>query len=378
LSVVTSTSPHVPLVSLVIPAYNASEFIERTLVTARDQSYANIEIIVIDDGSTDNTRELVDQAVAVDSRIRIISTTNMGVAAARNRGIAEATGDLVAFLDADDIWHPSKIEKQVALLATLPEDWGAVYSLYYFIDNEDRIVREGNSRTASGYILARHASFRFISNGSALLVRKAAAVSVGGFDPSYAAAGIGGCEDLDFELRLFARYKAAAIPERLVGYREYAGNMSSDYYRMSRSMKETIERCLRREPVLSDYAKSSARAIAESYSMVRLAKSRRFGEATRCALKLTLTEPLLLLHRLAAFIRLEVLAKLSRSAEIADRQGVRFADIPAETVPAPRDPFWERSRMAQLAAEDAILEANCQSAWNIDPLSASNFDPPPA
>ena len=116
-------------------------------------------------------------------------------------------------------------------------------------------------------------------------------------------------------------------------------------------------RCLTCEPTLSDYAKNSARAIAMSYSMVRLARSRRFAEATRCALKLTFAEPLLLLHRLAAFIRLELVARLVNRAEMTERKGTLFLDVPIETVPPPDEPFWERARMARLAAEDAQLES---------------------
>jgi hypothetical protein len=347
-----------PLVSLIIPAYNAAAFIERTLNSARAQTHANLEIIVVDDGSTDSTRELVLKAIDSDSRIRIVSTANQGVAAARNTGIAEAAGPYLAFLDADDLWHPCKIEKQVALLGSLSRDWGGVYALYSFIDEEDRVMRNGGSRTPHGYIYARHLSFKFIGNGSTLLVRREAIDMIGGFDPSYAAAGIGGCEDLDFELKLFARFKAAAIAERLVGYREYAGNMSSDHSRMARAMTEVVERSIHRGPQLNNYAKNSARALASGYAMIQLSRSYRFGAAAKYALALAIRDPMVLMHRLASYLKF-VIVTLRRNKKLAaGARGPHFLGIAPERVPTPRDPVGERRRMQLLALEDARIEAS--------------------
>jgi glycosyltransferase involved in cell wall biosynthesis len=98
-----------PLTSVVIPAYNAELFLERTLRSALRQTHSNLEVIVVDDGSTDKTRAIAAAAATTDDRVRIISVPNGGVAKARNIGIAEANGEFVAFLDADDLWHPTKI-----------------------------------------------------------------------------------------------------------------------------------------------------------------------------------------------------------------------------------------------------------------------------
>ncbi|WP_369726014.1 glycosyltransferase family 2 protein [Bradyrhizobium sp. LLZ17] len=114
------------LVSIVIPAYNAERFIARTLASAQAQTYEKLEIIVIDDGSTDNTRSVVEAIAATDKRLELISTPNRGVARARNLGIENARGPYVAFLDADDLWHPTKIARQVEALDTHRSDpsWG--------------------------------------------------------------------------------------------------------------------------------------------------------------------------------------------------------------------------------------------------------------
>jgi glycosyltransferase involved in cell wall biosynthesis len=301
---------------------------------------------------------LVLQADNEDSRIRVISTSNRGVAAARNRGAAEASGAYIAFVDADDLWHTSKISKQLALLSSLPDDWGAVYTLYHFIDMDDRVVGNGGSRAVGGYIYARHLSFRFIGNGSTLLLRKRAFDTIGGYDSSYAAANIGGCEDLDYELKLFAKYKVRGIPERLVGYRVYSGNMSSDHTRMARAMTEVIERAIPRGPSLSDYAKDSARAIALSYSMVQMARSRRFDAAAECALSLMISAPLVLAHALASNIKRFLVARRRMKQLARGAAQPYFQSNPVEPVPASRGTFWERRRMQKLSVEDTQIEAS--------------------
>ncbi|MEM6301515.1 MAG: glycosyltransferase family 2 protein, partial [Pseudomonadota bacterium] len=105
-----------PLVSVVIPAFNAADFIESTVLSALAQTYQNLEILVIDDGSTDDTQEALDQFAG---QVRYHKRPNGGPAAARNTGIEAAGGKYVAFLDADDRWKPEKITKQVASLEEL-------------------------------------------------------------------------------------------------------------------------------------------------------------------------------------------------------------------------------------------------------------------
>jgi glycosyltransferase involved in cell wall biosynthesis len=271
-----------PLVSVVIPAFNASTYIERTLRSAARQTYPALEIIVVNDGSTDDTAKLVEQIAMTDPRIRLLSTPNRGVAAARNAGIEASSGRFVAFLDADDLWHPTKVEKQVNALNRLSSRWAAVYALHYIINQNDEIIRPGASNVARGYIYARHLTFKYIGNGSALLVRRDVALEIGGFDSSYAAAGIGGCEDLDFEFRLAARYCIEVIPERLVGYREYPGNMSSNHVRMGQGALEVVKRSLAANPQVPRYAARSAVALTQKYAFwqYRQAKSLRLLLAT--------------------------------------------------------------------------------------------------
>jgi glycosyltransferase involved in cell wall biosynthesis len=247
-----------PLCTIVIPAYNAGIWIERTLRSAAQQSYPNLEILVIDDGSKDNTRMLAEAMVRVDNRFRVISIPNGGVANARNVGIHEACGKYVAFLDADDLWHPDKIRLQVEAMQRLADGRmpAASYTLMRSIDVHDRVIDDGGSPSAgaSGHILARHLYFKFVGNGSSVLVCRDVALELGGYDPSWASRGIGGCEDLDFELKVAARYPIACVPQLLVGHRRSPGNMSSNGLQMGRGILGVIKQHLMANPQIPRWA----------------------------------------------------------------------------------------------------------------------------
>lgn len=104
---------NLPFVSVIIPAYNAEAFIGRTLESVLAQTYENIEVLVVDDGSRDRTAEIVASFAQKDSRVILLKQQNAGVAAARNLAIEKSRGEYIAPLDADDIWYPSKLDKQV-------------------------------------------------------------------------------------------------------------------------------------------------------------------------------------------------------------------------------------------------------------------------
>jgi len=272
-----------PLTTVVIPAYNAERFIERTLRSALRQTYTNLEIIVVDDGSTDDTRAVAETVAAGDDRVRIFSVPNGGVAKARNIGIEKASGEFVAFLDADDLWHPAKIELQVAALTA--GNGGhcavAVYTLSRIIDADDRIIMNENWMGFSGYTFARHLYYKPVGNGSSMLVRREAALAVRGFDSTYAARGIGGSEDLDFELKIAGAYPTTAIQLYLVGYRTYRGNMTSNRLRSARAMLATVARHLQLHPELPEFAVRMALASTREYAFLTLMVGRHWARAAR-------------------------------------------------------------------------------------------------
>jgi GT2 family glycosyltransferase len=134
------------LVSIVVPTYNRAYCLPRTVDSVLAQTYPNFEIILVDDGSTDNTRELVDGMAARDRRIRYFHQPNAGVCAARNRGLRAAKGDFVALLDSDDVWKPWKLEIQLACLNFLPHV-GMIWTNMEAVDPQGRVVNPSYLRT---------------------------------------------------------------------------------------------------------------------------------------------------------------------------------------------------------------------------------------
>jgi len=258
-------------VAVVIPAYNASSYFAQTLRSVIGQTHKALEIVIVDDGSTDDTASICRHFAASDPRIRVLSTENRGVAAARNTGIAASKSDYIAFLDADDLWHPTYIERMLSALHPLPDAWGAVYALHRIIDTEGYCMRSGSSLNARGAIFNRHLVFRFVGNGSGFMVRRAVIDKIGGYDPSYAGRGIGGCEDFDFELRTAEHFKIETVPLGLVGYRVHSAAMSSDRSQMAQSLLAVTEQCIARNPQLPAFVISCARASAHLYAFSKFA-----------------------------------------------------------------------------------------------------------
>jgi len=230
-----------PCVTVIIPAYNAATTIAESLLSVRRQTLENIEIIVVNDGSTDRTIEIVRAAQAVDDRVHLVAQTNQGVAIARNTGVAKAHAPYIALLDADDLWHPRKLELQLNALAASGPNTALAYSFSDTIDETGRILWASNRIAYEGDCLAILMGHDFIGNGSNALIRREAYLAVGGSDPSLNRAGAQGGEDWLLALRIAEKYKFVCEPQVLVGYRRMAGNMSGNAARMVRSAKIVFE-----------------------------------------------------------------------------------------------------------------------------------------
>ena len=240
------------LVSVVVPAHNAEATLDETLRSVRAQSHANLEIIVVDDGSSDMTDVVAEAHAAQDPRIRIIKQENQGVAAARNRGWSEARSEFIAFVDADDLWAPRKIERQLDRLISAGERVGLVYSWYVLIDDKSTIITDGPPARCAGDVLSDIFVGNFIGNGSAVLVRRNALLAANGFESGLRTAGAQGCEDFLFYCRVAERYHFAFVPEYLIGYRDLPNNMSSNLPRMLRSWTLVVDEMLTRHPGRSE------------------------------------------------------------------------------------------------------------------------------
>lgn len=146
------------LVSVIVPTFNRSYCLARTLDSALAQTHGNLEVLVVDDGSTDDTRELIQARYANESRVRYIHQENLGVAAARNTGIGAASGDFVALLDSDDIWHPWKIELQLRCLQQFPA-LGMVWTDMEAIDPSSHVFDHAHIRTM-------YSAYRYFPEGT--------------------------------------------------------------------------------------------------------------------------------------------------------------------------------------------------------------------
>jgi glycosyltransferase involved in cell wall biosynthesis len=251
------------LVSVIIPAYNAQRFLPMTLSSARAQTYPNIEIIVIDDGSADATPEIAEAAARVDKRVRVIHQRNAGVAAARNRGIAEALGDYVAPLDADDVWHPRNVALQVEALRAAGPGAALSYAWFVSIDQHGRFLGFGRSNRLSlrrEVVLGLMAG-NFIGNGSSTVMRRSSVEAVGGYDASLRTRAAEGCEDHALHLALAESWNFAVVPQYLVAYRRHAAAMSRDSARMARSGAIVLAELRRRRPDLRGCRLAGCQAV---------------------------------------------------------------------------------------------------------------------
>lgn len=235
------------LVSVVIPAYNAERWIDQTLVSVRGQTHRALDIVVVDDGSTDATADVARRHAAADPRIRVVSQGNAGVAAARNHGTRVARSDWIAFVDADDLWAPTKIARQLRSLAEMP-DAALSYCWFAFIDEAGAILDIPYQGKVEGDVLTRLFEGNFIGNGSSMLVRRDALERAGGFDSRLRAADAQGCEDYLLFCRIAEHAPFACVDAPLLGYRQLAGNMSSDQLRMVRSWRMVMAEMMQRHP----------------------------------------------------------------------------------------------------------------------------------
>jgi glycosyltransferase involved in cell wall biosynthesis/peptidoglycan/xylan/chitin deacetylase (PgdA/CDA1 family) len=236
------------LVTAIIPAFNARRTIDETLRSVREQTYGNLEILVVDDGSTDDTALRVEAHAQADPRVRLIRQDNAGVAAARNRAVAEARGDFIAPIDADDLWMPTKIEKQMRTMLARGPRCGLVYTWQAKIDDQGRVISASRGPEAEGYVLPRMLFGNFVGSGSPALMRKQAIVEAGGYDSSLRAQRAQGCEDFKLYLRISERYEFAVVKEFLTGYRILENAMSMDLRQMLRSRDLVADYAARAHP----------------------------------------------------------------------------------------------------------------------------------
>ena len=232
------------LVSVIIPAYNAESTISETIQSVLSQTHTELELLVVDDGSTDQTQSVVNTFCESDSRVSLITQKNGGVAAARNMALTQVKGDFVALLDADDLWHCSKLQKQLKVFSKGTQELGLVYSWTALI-NEDSEWNGGYiTFSFEGDVQAAIAYLNFIGHASSPLIRTSVLKKIGGFDEELRLLNAQGCEDWDLYFRIAQHYQFSLVPELLVGYRQTASAMSTNIEPMMKSYELVQERYL--------------------------------------------------------------------------------------------------------------------------------------
>ena len=234
-----TAGPARPLVSVIVPAWNAESTLGETLRSAAAQTHRNLEIVIVDDGSTDRTPQIAAEFCASDPRARLIRQERGGLASARNTAIEAAQGDFIAPLDADDLWHPEKIERQLATFSASSPQVALVYCWYRVIDERDVVIEPAWAPVFEGRVFARHLECNF-GTGSAPLIRRSALGDLR-YSTELSRVGDGGCEDWLLQLNIAAKHAIACTRAFLLGYRQSPAAMSSDEDRMIRSHIQMYE-----------------------------------------------------------------------------------------------------------------------------------------
>lgn len=247
------------MVSFVIPNYNHARYLGQAIESALAQTYPNIEVVVVDDGSTDDSSAV---AAAFGDRIRYIYQQNAGLSAARNTGVGAARGEYIALLDADDMVEPAYAERLLAALAQAPNAVGA-YCGFRFVDQDNKPQARIEQRTMAPEVL-----YGALLNGNywvpeSLLARRACYQAMGEFDTSLRA-----CEDWDVWLRFSRHYMLVGIDEALIRYRVVVGSMSSNPRRMLDNRLAVLAKHLGSQPA---YGGDSPAHQAYAYAYFRTA-----------------------------------------------------------------------------------------------------------
>lgn len=254
------------VVSVIVPAYNESDSIADAIDSVLDQTYPGIELIVVDDCSTDDTPEVVRGYD--DERLTYIRQgTNRGAAAARNTGIRQAEGEYIAFLDSDDIWHPTKVEKQVSCLRSRSDEWIAVYCdaeyetgstidvllrKYIYPNDQNRGI-EGSEELVHKLL----AGDAIVGAGSTLLAKAEYVEEIGGFDEEFVRH-----QDWEFLIRLLAHGKCAYVDEKLVTIHRPGSPPADKEYEAKEMFMETFAAQIAEHPLGARTVESKHRYLA--------------------------------------------------------------------------------------------------------------------
>ena len=265
-----------PEVSVIIPTYNSARYLTDAVDSVLVQSFKDYEVLVIDDGSTDDTEAIMRR---YGPPVRYIDQENGGVSTARNRGIVESRGRYVAFLDADDTWLPNKLERQLGALKENP-GYRACYSAFTLCDCDlsPLHVRRSNRQ---GSVVGDLLSYgNVVGTPSTVLCERSLFEAAGGFDPEMSQ-----CADWDMWVRLASHTEFLYLDEPLATYRQHAANMSLNASLLERDSIHVLEKGFAL-PELASYLRARRRAaFARNYMVLAgtYFQARLYRDFVRCA-----------------------------------------------------------------------------------------------
>ena len=349
-----------PLISVVIPTYNYGHFVTNAVESVLVQSYANREVIVVDDGSTDNTMQRLQPYL---DRIRYIHQDNAGPSAARNRGIGAAAGDWIALLDADDVWHPRKLELQMRCLQEQPPDVGLLATDAFadqrtswpVLDDADARVIEYGLEDIVGLC-------RF--GPSSTLIRKSCLVAAGLFDPTLLLV-----EDRDLWIRLASHCKLAKLSLPLLFYRRHATSLSNKCAKMEGDELRVLDKAFAQNPAL----RGRWLLARQSYSLAALTSAQTFRSNGHLAaalarmmrslyfwplpLRIANNDPYLMRIKVVLSLLQRLLGFRAREPDIAEMVAATPPRLPALPQPAVEDlESAIRHSSASIANNPAVIQ----------------------
>lgn len=249
-----------PLISVIIPLYNCENYIVETLESVINQSYKNLEILVVDDGSKDNSAQKVKEVALKDSRIKYIYQNNAGVSMARNKAIEASTGEFLSFIDADDLWKPLKLEKQLNKIIATKSD--VCYSKFTRLNESTKTSLEPDMNLLEGNISFHELLNKNFPQTSTWLIKKSILADCIRFTPK--------CnwgEDLEFFSKVVILGKICSISEALSTYRLRESDSLTSNYNVN-SMKSSLATWKRLRAWLKDNSHVAPLKIQEGIAFI--------------------------------------------------------------------------------------------------------------
>ncbi len=263
-----------PKVSVICIVFNAMAYLPKTVSSVLAQSFKDFELVIVDDGSSDNVAEWV--STLTDLRIRFVSQANQGIPSARNTGIKHAGGEYIAFLDGDDMWDALKLEQQVKQLDNYPEA-GLIYTHTELINEFDRSIGRSVNMNVEGNAMAFILVSNFIGSGSTPMIRKSCFDELGVFytDPS-----IAWCDDWEMWVRIATRYNFAIVKQPLTLYRLHTGSASTKYKPVIPLVPAIVERIYESAPPHLLHLKPKTYGTLYLYLALRALEARNYTDTS--------------------------------------------------------------------------------------------------